>query len=355
MPPTRQIVDTQAALAATSSLRGRHFLKEVDFSTSEWLSLLDLAAALKVERQELGVNQPQRLRGQSIALIFEKSSTRTRCAFEVAAFEQGAATTYLDSQSSQIGHKESIADTARVLGRLYSGIEYRGFDQERVEALAALAGVPVFNGLTDQWHPTQMLADQQTMIEQSAKPLNQIKLAYLGDGRSNVGRSVLVAGALAGIQVAIVSPPELQPPAEVIEMAKTCRPSDSTSSSRQGQDLVVTDDLDAVAGADFLYTDIWVSMGESPDLFAERVRLLSPYQVNSELVARTGNDDVKVLHDLPALHDLNTEMARKMQAETGLLPFEISDEVFEANADVIFSQAENRMHAIKAVLVAALA
>lgn len=341
-------MDISQALAATAALRGRSFLKEVDFAPNEWLSLLDLAAALKAERRALGPDQPQRLRGQSVALIFEKTSTRTRCAFEVATFEQGAHTTLLDGQSSQIGHKESVADTARVLGRLYSGIEYRGFGQDRVESLAAFAGVPVFNGLTDEWHPTQMLADQLTMIEQAGRPLSEITLAYVGDARSNVGNSVLVSSALAGMDVRLVAPKALQPGEAVIDVA-------SDIAAHTTASITVTDDLDAVAGADFLYTDIWLSMGESASLVEDRVRLLSPYRVDAALLARTGNANVKVLHDLPALHDLETGMAQKLRAATGVDQFEITDDVFEANSQVIFDEAENRMHTIKAVLVATLA
>jgi len=341
-------MDIDAALKATMSLRGRSFLKEVDFSPSEWTSLLDLAAALKTERKALGADQPKRLLGKSIALIFEKTSTRTRCAFELAAFEQGAHTTFLDSQASQIGHKESVADTARVLGRLYSGIEYRGFGQSVVEELAEFAGVPVFNGLTNEWHPTQMLADQLAMREHFAGPLADAKLAYLGDARSNVGNSVLVSGALAGLDVRLVAPKSLQPDESVIEAASDI----ATHTSAQ---LTVTDDLDAVAGADFVYTDIWLSMGESKELAAERVRLLSPYRIDAALLARTGNPQVKVLHDLPALHNLETKMAKELHETTGVGQFEITDDVFEANAGIIFDEAENRMHTIKAVLVAALA
>ena len=332
----------------TSALRGRSFLKELDFTTAEWLGLIDLAADLKAERRTRGVDQPQRLRGQSIALIFEKTSTRTRCAFEVAAHEQGAHTTYLDSQGSQMGHKESVADTARVLGRMFDGIEYRGFGQDRVEELAAKAGVPVFNGLTDEWHPTQMLADQLTMREHSGRPLDQLKLAYIGDARSNVGNSLLVSSAMVGMDIAIVAPTSLQPTADVVDAAKA-------RAEQTGSSIMLSDDLDAVAGADFVYTDIWISMGESADLYAQRVNLLSPYRVDAALLARTGNPDVKVLHDLPALHDMGTKMARQLAEMTGTTQFEITDDVFEANANVIFDEAENRMHTIKAVLVATLA
>jgi len=341
-------MDIDAALKATIPLRGRSFVKEVDFTPDEWTSLLDLAAALKAERATLGADQPQRLRGQSIALIFEKTSTRTRCAFEVAAFEQGAHTTFLDPQSSQIGHKESVADTARVLGRLYSGIEYRGFGQDIVETLAEFAGVPVFNGLTDEWHPTQMLAHQLTMREHFSGPLSGVKLAYLGDARSNVGNSVLVSGALAGLDVRLIAPKSLQPDEAVVEVA-------SDIAARTSAQLTVTDDLDAVAGVDFVYTDIWLSMGESKQLVAERVRDLSPYRVDAALLARTGNPSVKAMHDLPALHGMDTKMAHEMLEATGVDQFEITDEIFEANAQIIFDEAENRMHTIKAVLVASLA
>jgi len=329
------------------ALSGRSFLKELDFTGPEWLGLLDLAGALKAERTALGVNQPQRLRGLSIALIFEKTSTRTRSAFEVAAAEQGAHTTYLDSQGSQIGHKESIADTARVLGRMFAGIEYRGYGQERVEELARWAGVPVFNGLTDEWHPTQMLADQLTMREHSTKPLEAIKLAYIGDARSNVGNSVLVSSAMVGMDVTIVAPASLQPASQIVEAAQD-------RARQSGATITITDDLDGVAGADFIYTDIWVSMGEDAALYGERVSLLSRYCVDATLLARTGNPNVMVLHDLPALHNMETDMARHIRDITGASTFEITDEVFEANASTIFDEAENRMHTIKAVLVASL-
>ena len=336
-------INTQAAAA----LKGRSFIKELDFSSGEWCSLLDLAAELKSERINKGVAQSKRLRGKGVALIFEKTSTRTRCAFEVAVAEQGGFTTYLDAQGSQIGHKESVADTARVLGRMYAGIEYRGFGQEIVEQLAEFAGVPVFNGLTNEWHPTQMLADQLTMREHCRKPLSQVKLAYIGDARSNVGNSVLVSSALAGMDVTIIAPPSLQPADFVVSAAESI-------AQKTGAAFTITDDPEGVAGADFVYTDIWVSMGESPDLYAERVDLLSPYRVDEELLACTGNPDVKVLHDLPALHNLDTKMAMTLYRETGVTEFEITDSVFESNADVIFDQAENRMHTIKAVLVACI-
>jgi ornithine carbamoyltransferase len=329
------------------TLKGRSFLKEADFSAAEWGHLLDLAADLKRQRAvERGLGQ--RLAGKNIALIFEKTSTRTRCAFEVAAHEEGAHTTYLDPAGSQLGHKESVADTARVLGRMFDGIEYRGFGQARVEELAARSGVPVWNGLTDEWHPTQMLADQLTMREHGGgKALDRLKLAYVGDARSNVGNSVLVSSALMGVDVAMVSPAPLANAPDVVDIARGL-------AERSGAELVLSDDLDAVAGADFVYTDIWVSMGEDKSLWDERLRLLAPYQVNAALLARTGNSGVKVLHCLPAYHDLETSIGRELGERTGLTSFEVSDDVFEANAGVIFDQAENRMHTIKAVMVATL-
>ncbi|MDR0837782.1 MAG: ornithine carbamoyltransferase [Propionibacteriaceae bacterium] len=327
-------------------LQGRHFLKELDFTPAEWRWLLTLAGDLKAERAS--GKQRQRLAGKSIALIFEKTSTRTRCAFEVAAHEQGAFTTYLDPTSSQLGHKESVPDTARVLGRMFHGIEYRGFGQERVETLAAHAGVPVFNGLTDEWHPTQMLADQLTMLEHSGgRPLSELTLAYVGDARSNEGNSVLVSSALMGMDVRLVSPVSLRPAADVVAAAEAI-------AAQTGAKITLSDSLDAVAGADFIYTDIWVSMGEPKEIWEQRLAELLPYQVNAALLARTGNEHVQVLHCLPAFHDLGTSIARDLHALTGLTEFEITHEVFEANANIIFDEAENRMHTIKAVLVAAL-
>jgi ornithine carbamoyltransferase len=327
-------------------LRGRHFLKELDFTPTEWTSLLTLAGELKAERTS-GRQKP-RLAGKSIALIFEKTSTRTRCAFEVAAHEQGAFTTYLDPTSSQLGHKESVADTARVLGRMFHGIEYRGFGQERVEQLATHAGVPVFNGLTDEWHPTQMLADQLTMLEHGGgRPLNELTLAYVGDARSNEGNSVLVSSALMGMDVRLVSPASLRPADEVVAAAQAI-------AAQTGAKITLSDSLDAVEGADFVYTDIWVSMGEPKEIWQERIAQLIPYQVNAALLARTGNAHVKALHCLPAFHDLGTTIARDLHEATGLTEFEITNEVFEANAGIIFDEAENRMHTIKAVLVAML-
>ena len=330
----------------THPLHGRHFLKETDFTTAEWMSLLDLAAQLKADKKAGA--EVQRLRGKNIALIFEKTSTRTRCSFEVGAADQGAHTTYLDPSGSQLGHKESVADTARVLGGMFDGIEYRGDDQEKVETLAKLSGVPVWNGLTDAWHPTQMLADQLTMIELSDKPLTEISCAYLGDARNNVANSLLVSGALVGMDIRLVAPKELQPEAEVVAIAEGL-------AAASGARITITDDVDeGVKGVDYLYTDVWVSMGEPKEVWNERIALLKDYQVNGELVKRTGNDDVKFLHCLPAYHDRNTTIGQQLFEATGMDGVEVTDDVFETERNVSFQQAENRMHTIKAVMVATL-
>ncbi|MFJ4089966.1 ornithine carbamoyltransferase [Kitasatospora sp. NPDC089913] len=328
------------------NLRNRHFLKELDFSPQEFRFLVDLAATLKAAKYA-GTEQP-RLRGKNIALIFEKTSTRTRCAFEVAAHDQGATTTYLDPAGSQIGHKESIKDTARVLGRMFDGIEYRGHGQEVVEELAANAGVPVWNGLTDEWHPTQMLADVLTVTEHTAKPLTEVTLAYLGDARSNMGNSLLVTGALLGMDIRIVAPRALWPDEEVRKAAESL-------AGDTGARITLTEDVaEGVAGADFLYTDVWVSMGEPKEVWAERIALLRPYQVSMETVRATGNPQVKFLHCLPAFHDLGTVLGRQLFEETGMAELECTDELFESAHSVVFDQAENRLHTIKAVLVATL-
>ena len=330
----------------THPLHGRHFLKETDFTTAEWMSLLDLAAQLKADKKAGA--EVQRLRGKNIALIFEKTSTRTRCSFEVGAADQGAHTTYLDPSGSQLGHKESVADTARVLGGMFDGIEYRGDDQEKVETLAKLSGVPVWNGLTDAWHPTQMLADQLTMIELSDKPLTEISCAYLGDARNNVANSLLVSGALVGMDIRLVAPKELQPEAEVVAIAEGL-------AAASGARITITDDVDeGVKGVDYLYTDVWVSMGEPKEVWNERIALLKDYQVNGELVKRTGNDGVKFLHCLPAYHDRNTTIGQQLFEATGMDGVEVTDDVFETERNVSFQQAENRMHTIKAVMVATL-
>ena len=327
-------------------LFGRHFLKELDFTAVEWGSLLELAAELKAAKK--AGREVQRLVGKNIALIFEKTSTRTRCSFEVAAYDQGARVTYLDPSGSQLGHKESVADTARVLGRFYDGIEFRGRKQEHVEMLAELSGVPVWNGLTDQWHPTQMLADQLTIIEHSGKPIEQISFAYLGDARNNVANSLLVSGALMGMDVRMVAPKELQTPQEVVDQAQQLA---NTSGAR----ITITDDAQAgVKGVDFLYTDVWVSMGEPKEVWDERIGLLRPYQVNRRLVEATGNPGVRFLHCLPAFHDRNTAVGAEIYDKTGMDGLEVTDDVFETEVNASFDQAENRMHTIKAVMVATL-
>ncbi|MBE6483768.1 MAG: ornithine carbamoyltransferase [Actinomycetaceae bacterium] len=327
-------------------LKGRSFLKEQDFTPAEWASFIDLAAQLKHE-QRTGT-ETQRLAGKSIALIFEKTSTRTRCAFEVAAFQQGAHTTYLDPQSSQIGHKESIADTARVLGRMFDGIEFRGERQADAEKLAKYAGVPVFNGLTDQWHPTQMLADALTIREHTNKPFTEVAHAYLGDARFNTGRSLLVSSAMLGMDVRIVAPEAYQPDAQAIEIAQE-------AAKITGARITITDDVaSGVRGADVISTDIWVSMGEPKEVWQERVNALRSYQVNSEVMDLTGNPDTIFMHCLPSFHDLETSVGREVYQLTGMEALEVTDEVFNSPRSAVFDQAENRMHTIKAVLVAAL-
>ena len=328
-------------------LKGRHFLKELDFTPEEFRHLLDLAAELKTAKKA-GAEQ-QRLRGRNIALVFEKTSTRTRSAFEVAAADQGASTTYLDPSGSQIGHKESIKDTARVLGRMYDGIQYRGRGQRVVEELAAHAGVPVWNGLTDEWHPTQMLADVLTMTEHNPKPLTEIAYAYLGDARYNMGNSLLVTGALLGMDVRIAAPEPMWPERAVVAEAR--RLAEST-----GARITLTEDVaEGVSGADHVHTDVWVSMGEPKEVWDERITLLRPYAVTADVMRATGNPRATFLHCLPAFHDLGTAIGREIHARHGLDFLEVSDEVFESEHSVVFDQAENRMHTIKAVLVATLA
>jgi ornithine carbamoyltransferase len=330
----------------TINLSGRNFLKEVDFTPVEWRGLLTLSASLKADKAA-GI-EPQNLTGKNIALIFEKTSTRTRCAFEVAAFDQGAHVTYLDSSGSQIGHKESMKDTARVLGRMYDGIQYRGSRQELVETLGEFAGVPVFNGLTDQWHPTQSLCDILTMRESCPKPDEEIAFAYCGDARNNVGNSLLLGGALMGMDVRMVAPRELWNTDEVIAAAQVI-------AETTGARITHTQDVgEGVAGVDFVYTDVWVSMGEPKEKWAERIELLSPYQVNAGLMKLTGNPDVKFMHCLPAFHDRNTTVGEQLFQATGRDALEVTDEVFESEASIVFDQAENRMHSIKAILVATM-
>ncbi|MDJ0465342.1 ornithine carbamoyltransferase [Streptomyces sp. H27-C3] len=328
-------------------LAGRHFLKELDFTAEEFRGLIDLAAGLKAAKKAGA--EVRRLRGRNIALIFEKTSTRTRCSFEVAAADQGASTTYLDPSGSQIGHKESARDTARVLGRMFDGIEYRGDSQAVVEELGAYAGVPVFNGLTNDWHPTQMLADMLTMTEHSDKPLERITFAYLGDARLNMGNSYLVTGALLGMDVRIVAPRAYWPAEEVVVRARE-------AAELSGARVTLTEDLaEGVLGADFVSTDVWVSMGEPKEVWAERIKALSPYAVTMDVLRATGNADVKFMHCLPAFHDLGTKVGRDIHEKYGLTELEVTDEVFESAHSVVFDEAENRMHTIKAVLVATMA
>jgi len=328
------------------NLRHRNFVKELDVTAGEFRFLLKLSADLKAAKYT-GTERPT-LTGRNIALVFEKTSTRTRCAFEVAAHDQGAHVTYLDPAGSQIGHKESIADTARVLGRMFDGIQYRGSRQPLVEELAAHAGVPVFNGLTDEWHPTQMLADILTMTEHSDKPLEEISYAYLGDARNNMGNSLLITGALLGMDVRLVAPAELWPAESVVTVAHEL-------AEVSGARLTLTDDVDAgVAGVDFLYTDVWVSMGEPAEVWDERIALLGDYQVNTALLAKTGNPRVRFMHCLPAFHDRSTTVGEQLYARTGMDALEVTDEVFASPASIVFDQAENRMHTIKALLVATL-
>lgn len=330
------------------TLFGRDFLKELDFSASELAEFIDLAAELKAERAS-GKEVP-RLQGKAIALIFEKSSTRTRAAFEVAAFQQGAHTTYLDPSSSQIGHKESTADTARVLSRMFDAIEFRGKAQTTVEELAEFAAVPVYNGLTDEWHPTQMLADYLTMKEHSGKPYSDISYTYIGDARSNMGNSYLAMGAIMGADVRICAPRELWP-SEEVQAAAHARANDS------GARLLLTENpQEAALHTNFLITDIWVSMGEPAEVWEERINLLRPYRVDHELLAVTQNPEVKVMHCLPAYHDEETAVGRDVAARFNITGgVEISHEVFESSASIVFDEAENRLHTIKAVMVATLA
>jgi ornithine carbamoyltransferase len=329
------------------NLANRSFLKEIDFEPAELRFLLKLSEALKLAKY--AGTETQRLTGREIALIFEKTSTRTRSAFEVASFDQGAHVTYLDPTGSQLGHKESIADTASVLGRMYDAIEFRGSAQADVEELAAHAGVPVYNGLTAEWHPTQMLADFLTMHEASGKPYDRIAYAFTGDCRFNMGRSLLIMGALMGSDVRLAGPGELHPPKDVADLANDI-------AGRTGARITITEDpVQAVADADFIHTDVWVSMGEAKDVWTDRVRLLTPYQVNADLLRKAKNPAVKFMHCLPAFHDTNTVVGREIMEHTGMTSgLEVTGEVFRSPASIVFDQAENRLHTIKAILVATL-
>ena len=328
------------------NLRNRHFLKLLDFTPEEIRFLLNLSADLKKAKYG-GYEQP-RLKGKNIALIFEKASTRTRCAFEVAAFDQGAQVTYLGPSGSQIGYKETMKDTARVLGRMYDGIEYRGFGQEIVEELAKYAGVPVWNGLTNEYHPTQILADFLTMEEHSDKPLHQISFAYLGDARNNMGNSLMVGAAKMGMDFRAVAPKSGQPEAKLVKECKEI-------AKQTGAKITVTDDVSkGVKGVDFLYTDVWLSMGEDASLWEKRIQEMLPYQVNKELFIKTGNPKVKFLHCLPAFHNRDTKVGEEIYQKYGIDAMEVSEEVFESEASIVFDEAENRLHTIKAVMVATL-
>ncbi len=334
------------ALDLDTSLVGRSFLTLRDFSADEIEHLLHLAAGLKAEKRER--REIRRLAGRSIALIFEKDSTRTRIGFEVAAYDQGAHVTYLGPTGSHVGRKESVKDTARVLGRVYDAIEYRGFRQADVETLARWAGVPVYNGLTDEDHPTQVLADLLTLREHVARPLRDISLAYVGDARGNMGDELLVGCATMGMDLRIVAPQAVWPREDFLATARRM-------AGASGARITVTDDIGAgVRGTDGIYTDVWVSMGEPESVWDERVALLRPYQVDAAMMAATGNPDARFMHCLPAFHDLETEVGRKVFDRHGLTAMEVTDEVFESDASIVFDQAENRMHTIKAVLVATL-
>ncbi len=325
-------------------LKNRNFLKLLDFTKDEIEFILDLAQKLKREKMT-GIEE-MRLQGKNIALIFEKTSTRTRCAFEVAAYDQGAHVTYLGPSGSQIGYKESMKDTARVLGRMFDAIEYRGYGQNIVEELAKYAGVPVINGLTDEFHPTQVLADLMTIKEHIKKPLDQIKLCYLGDARNNMGNSLMVGSAIMGIDFRAAAPISCQPETYLVELCQKI-------AADSGAKIKITEDVqDAVSDCDFLYTDVWVSMGEPEEIWDSRIKLLSPYRVDNNVIKMTGNPEVKFLHCLPAYHDVNTSIGKKIYEKYGMDALEVTDDVFESSASLVFDQAENRLHTIKAVMVA---
>jgi ornithine carbamoyltransferase len=334
-------------MSTTSDLRGRHLMKLADFTPEELTYLLDLAAELKAAKKD--GTEEQKLTGKEIALIFEKDSTRTRCSFEVAAYDQGAHVTFIGPSGSHMGHKETVKDTARVLGRMYDAIEYRGFTQESAEELARWAGVPVYNGLTDEWHPTQILADFLTFREHLDKPLDEVCFCYLGDARFNMADSYLVGGAKLGMDVRIASPTSLWPREEIVELARSV-------AAETGATITITDNVaEAVKGADALLTDVWVSMGEPDDVWKERIELLTPYQVNAQTMALTGNPEVKFMHCLPAFHNTETQVGKEIFEKFGMDALEVTEEVFESPASLVFDEAENRMHTIKAVMVATLA
>jgi ornithine carbamoyltransferase len=333
-------------MSTATSLRGRHLLTLNDYAPEEIVHLLDLSEELK-EAKRAG-REEQHLRGKNIALIFEKDSTRTRCAFEVAAYDQGAHVTYIGPSGSHLGRKESVKDTARVLGRMYDAIEYRGFGQEIADELAAYAGVPVYNGLTDEWHPTQILADFLTFREHVPKPLSEVAYCYLGDARFNMANTYLVGGVKLGMDVRIAAPKSLWPHDDVVELA-------NGFAAETGARITITEDVaEAVAGCDVLLTDVWVSMGEPAEAWAERIELLTPYQVNAETMAKTGNPDAKFMHCLPAFHNRETSVGEELYEKYGLDALEVTEDVFESPASLVWDEAENRMHTIKAVMVATL-
>jgi ornithine carbamoyltransferase len=328
------------------NLRNRSFLKLLDFTPKEIQYLLDLSRDLK--RAKYAGNEVQTLKGKNIVLLFEKDSTRTRCAFEVGALDQGAHVTYLGPSGSQMGKKESMKDTARVLGRMYDGIEYRGYDQSTVETLAEYAGVPVWNGLTTEFHPTQILADFLTMTEHIDKPLNQVSFCYLGDAKNNMGNSLMVGAAKMGMDFRAAAPKSCQQDAELVAKCREI-------AKETGAKITITDNVEeAVKGCDFLYTDVWVSMGEPAEVWEERIKLLRPYQINMDVVKMTGNPNVKFMHCLPAFHNLETQVGRDIHAKYGLEAMEVTEDVFESAMSIVFDEAENRLHTIKAVMVATL-
>ncbi len=333
-------------MSTVTNLRGRHFLTLADYAPEEITYLLDLAAELKEAKKE--GREEQKLVGKEIALIFEKDSTRTRCAFEVAAYDQGAHVTFIGPGGSHIGHKETVKDTARVLGRMYDAIEYRGFGESVADEFAEYAGVPIYNGLTDEWHPTQILADFLTIREHVPKPLNEVAFCYLGDARFNMADTYLVGGAKLGMDVRIAAPKSLWPSEEFQTLANEI--ADGT-----GAKITITEDVaEAVKGADVLFTDVWVSMGEADEVWAERIKLLTPYQVNAETMKATGNPDVKFMHCLPAFHNTETQVGKEIYEKFGMEALEVTEEVFESPASLVWDEAENRMHTIKAVMVATL-
>jgi ornithine carbamoyltransferase len=333
-------------MTTVTNLHGRSFLTLADFTPDEIVYLLDLAAELKAEKKER--RETQHLVGREIALMFEKDSTRTRCAFEVAAYDQGAHVTYLGPSGSHMGHKETVKDTARVLGRMYDAIEYRGFAEDAADELARWSGVPVFNGLTNEWHPTQILADFLTFREHIDKPLSDVVFCYLGDARFNMADTYLIGGAKLGMDVRIAAPQSLWPTDEVLDLAHEI-------AAETDAKLTITDDIEhAVRGCDVLLTDVWVSMGESDDVWTERIKVLLPYQINSHTLALTGNPDAKFMHCLPAFHNADTVVGKQIKEKFGLDALEVTDDVFESPASLVFDEAENRLHTIKAVMVATL-